>query len=87
MNSGRSHHRKTALRAQHTTRLDIPKRLNVVCAWCKRLKRPDGSWVALPPGGRSALPGEPVSHGICEDCLRLHKKPPSRGTGRKGPEK
>lgn len=56
----------------------------MVCAWCKRLKRPDGSWATLAPGVKATLPGELISHGICEDCLRSHKKPPPRGTGKKG---
>jgi hypothetical protein len=83
----RADRRKTALRTQHTTRLDTPKRLTVVCAWCKRLKRADGSWVTLAAGVKPSAPGDVVSHGICEDCLRSQKKLPSRGSGRKGPEK
>jgi tetratricopeptide (TPR) repeat protein len=43
-----------------------------VCAWCGRLRAPDGAWAAL---DGLALPRESffVSHGICRDCLTAMK--------------
>jgi hypothetical protein len=58
-----------------------------VCAWCRRVRRSDGAWVAPDgadvPRGRRAL-----SHGICEDCFARVRaadegslSPPAGGDG------
>lgn len=55
-----------------------------VCAWCRRIRGPEGSWIPLGvllPG----VAGLPVTHGICERCLegalprRLREAPPEGG--------
>ena len=39
----------------------------VICAWCKRHLRSDGSWV-LVDKHPIELPMPQLSHGICPDC-------------------
>ena len=57
---------------------DAPRSDELVrmCAWCKRIPGPDGTWgevdEVLPKLGlfaKSVLPR--ISHGICEDCDRM----------------
>jgi hypothetical protein len=40
------------------------------CAWCGRLRAPDGTWHPL-PATLSRFPSDviPVTHGVCQDCV------------------
>jgi len=53
-----------------------------VCSWCKRVRRPDGSWLAahLHFGTRRpASLAETAKHGICPDCYRAMVGGPGSG--------
>ena len=34
-----------------------------ICAWCKRIRQPDGSWVQAPASHNN------LTHGICPQCM------------------
>lgn len=47
-----------------------PLGLPVVCAWCSAQERlANGTWRALELPAAGVRAGEPVSHGICPDCV------------------
>ena len=50
-------------------RFDTSEAFVSVCAWCRRVARPDGTWL---PVGHSLPRQGPLrlTHGICPDCLR-----------------
>jgi hypothetical protein len=47
----------------------------VCCAYCARVRTPDGEWGAIPAGLSQAIHQNPavrLSHGFCPDCLARH---------------
>jgi hypothetical protein len=52
-----------------------PDHVVVCCAYCARVRTPDGQWGAIPAGLSQAVHQSPVvrlSHGFCPDCLARH---------------
>ncbi len=50
-------------------RFDVSEAFVSVCAWCRRVALPNGTW--LPVGHYLPLQGPlRLTHGICPDCLR-----------------
>jgi hypothetical protein len=54
-----------------------PDHILVCCAYCARLRRDTGEWVAIPTQMSEALhhPPASVSHSFCPDCLARHFPP------------
>ena len=46
-------------------------RLLVRCAFCSRIRSPDGRWIAVPESV-VALYTSNVSHTYCPECVELH---------------
>lgn len=53
----------------------------IVCAWCKSVKNPDGTWNDYPTPAYTG-DAEGISHGICPACLEQQKKEWARKSGR-----
>jgi hypothetical protein len=52
-----------------------PDHVVACCAYCARVRTPDGEWGAIPASLSQAVHQSPVvrlSHGICPDCLARH---------------
>jgi hypothetical protein len=79
MDSSRRTPRTTALHLhRRATQLAVPTCRTTLCSWCGRRRLPDGRWVTPPAGVKPSWAGEPVSHGICVDCLRAQQQAPGR---------
>jgi hypothetical protein len=48
----------------------------VCCAYCTRVRSPDGRWVSVPEPVIALFVGN-VSHTYCPDCLELYRPLPS----------
>jgi hypothetical protein len=44
------------------------KTLVVACAWCRRIRNPEGAWVDV--ASFPAIEHAALTHGICKDCTR-----------------
>jgi PAS domain S-box-containing protein len=44
------------------------KTLVVACAWCRRIRDPEGTWVNV--ASFPALENATLTHGICKDCVK-----------------
>jgi hypothetical protein len=52
-----------------------PDHVVVCCAYCARVRTPDGQWGAIPASLSQAVHQSPMvrlSHGFCPDCLARH---------------
>ncbi|KAF0125562.1 MAG: putative PAS/PAC sensor protein [Elusimicrobia bacterium] len=43
-----------------------------ICASCKKIRSEEGGWEPVEAYIRSRIPGSPLSHGLCPDCLKKH---------------
>ena len=52
---------------------DSPERDGLVacCAFCTRIRSPDGRWITLSEEDMAVLMGR-ISHTYCPECLELH---------------
>jgi hypothetical protein len=52
---------------------DSPERDRLVtcCAFCTRIRCPDGRWITIPEGVMATLMGR-ISHTYCPECLELY---------------
>jgi PAS domain-containing protein len=46
----------------------VNKTLVVACAWCRRIRNPEGAWVDV--ASFPAIEHAALTHGICKDCTR-----------------
>lgn len=51
-------------------RVHLPERLIPVCAWCRRLRKDDSTWVALGPHLTMGT-ATSFTHTICPECASL----------------
>ena len=54
---------------------DGPEHVVICCAYCARVRTPDGQWGTIPASVSQAVHRSPavrLSHGYCPDCLARH---------------
>jgi hypothetical protein len=73
---GRLRARTTEQAAWHQLLLDLERSPDQVvgsCAYCKRLRTPDGVWRTPDDGLRDALMShQRLSHTYCDECMHVH---------------
>jgi len=53
------------------TPAEMRTRMAKICAWCRRVHMPDGTWQP----GRRATDATMPTHGICPDCNKTFDNP------------